>query len=161
MAKTEKTFEERLLSLKKGCIILGVLVAIGMVILRLPYSATIGTVVAITAFIPIVGALIGGVLGAVLILPISLKQAIIFVIFFIVLQQTENNIIYPRVVGSRVGVPGILVLLAVSIGGALGGAVGMIICLPITSVLFTLLRASTDKRLKEKGIEGVEVTNEK
>jgi len=143
------------------CIILGVLVAIGMLILRLPYAATIGTVVAITAFIPIVGALIGGVLGAVLILPISLKQAIIFVIFFIILQQTENNIIYPRVVGSRVGVPGILVLLAVSIGGALGGAVGMIICLPITSVLYTLLRASTDRRLKEKGFEGVEVTNEK
>ena len=143
------------------CIILGILVVIGMEILRLPYSATIGTVVAITAFIPIVGALIGGVLGAVLILPISLKQAIIFVIFFIILQQTENNIIYPRVVGSRVGVPGILVLLAVSIGGALGGAIGMIICLPITSVLYTLLRASTDRRLKEKGIEGVEVTNEK
>jgi len=143
------------------CIILGVLVAIGMMILRLPYAATIGTVVAITAFIPIVGALIGGVLGAVLILPISLKQAIIFVIFLIVLQQTENNIIYPKVVGSRVGVPGILVLLAVSIGGALGGAIGMIICLPITSVLYTLLKASTDRRLKEKGIEGVEVTNEK
>ena len=135
------------------CIILGILVAIGMMILRLPYAATIGTVVAITAFIPIVGALIGGVIGAVLILPISLKQAIIFVIFFIILQQTENNIIYPRVVGSRVGVPGILVLLAVSIGGALGGAVGMVICLPITSVLYTLLRASTDRRLKEKGIE--------
>lgn len=141
------------------CIILGILVAIGMMILRLPYSATIGTVVAITAFIPIVGALIGGVIGAILILPISLKQAIIFVIFFIILQQTENNIIYPRVVGSRVGVPGILVLLAVSIGGALGGAVGMIICLPITSVLYTLLRASTNRRLKEKGFEGIEVTN--
>lgn len=146
------------------CIILGVLVAIGMMILRLPYSATIGALIAITAFIPIVGALIGGVIGAILILPISLNKAIIFVIFLIVLQQTENNLIYPRVVGSRVGVPGILVLLAVAIGGALGGAIGMIICLPITSVLYTLLRASTDRRLKEKGLENenvVEYTEQK
>lgn len=143
------------------CIILGTLCAIGMMILRLPYSATIGALVAITAFIPIVGALIGGAIGAILILPISLKKAIIFVIFFIILQQTENNIIYPRVVGSRVGVPGILVLLAVTIGGSLGGAIGMIICLPITSVLYTLLRASTNKRLKEKGLEGNDIVNEK
>ena len=143
------------------CIILGTLCAIGMIILRLPYAATIGTLVAITAFVPIVGALIGGIIGAILILPISLKKAILFVIFFIILQQTENNLIYPRVVGSRVGVPGFLVLLAVSVGGTLGGAIGMVICLPITSVLYTLLRASTDRRLKEKGIEGVEMINEK
>lgn len=143
------------------CIILGTLCAIGMMIFRLPYAATIGTLVAITAFVPIVGALIGGAIGAILILPISFKKAILFVIFFIILQQAENNLIYPKVVGSRVGVPGFLVLLAVSVGGALGGAIGMVICLPITSVLYTLLRASTDRRLKEKGIEGVEVTNEK
>lgn len=143
------------------CIILGTLVAIGMSILRIPYSVTIGALIAITAFIPIVGALIGGTIGAILILPISLNKAILFIIFLIIIQQIENNLIYPRIVGSRVGVPGILVLIAVALGGALGGAVGMIICLPITSVLYTLLRASTDRRLKEKGIEGVEVTNEK
>ena len=144
------------------CIILGTLCAIGMAILRIPYSITIGALIAITAFVPIVGALIGGFIGAILILPISLNKAIIFVIFLIILQQTENNIIYPKVVGSRVGVPGILVLIAVSIGGALGGAIGMIICLPITSVIYTLVNASTDRRLKEKGFEGVdEITNEK
>lgn len=135
------------------CIILGTLCAIGMAILRIPYSITIGALIAITAFVPIVGALIGGFIGAILILPISLNKAIIFVIFLIILQQTENNVIYPKVVGSRVGVPGILVLLAVSIGGALGGAIGMVICLPITSVIYTLVNASTDRRLKEKGIE--------
>ena len=135
------------------CIILGSLCAIGMMILRIPYSATIGTLVAATAVIPIIGAMIGGVIGAILILPISLNKAILFVIFFIILQQTENNLIYPRVVGNKVGVPGFLVLIAVTIGGSLGGAVGMIICLPISSVLYTLLRASTDRRLKEKGLE--------
>ena len=135
------------------CIILGSLCAIGMAILRIPYAATVGTLVAATAIIPIIGAMIGGVIGAILILPISLNKAILFVIFFIILQQTENNVIYPKVVGSKVGVPGILVLIAVTIGGSLGGAVGMIICLPITSVLYTLLRASTNRRLREKAIE--------
>ena len=137
------------------CIILGSLCALGMFILRLPYSATVGTVIAITAFVPIVGALIGGVIGAILIMSISFNQAIVFIIFFIILQQTENNLIYPKVVGGRVGVPGILVLIAVAIGGSIGGAIGMVVCLPITSVLYTLLRASTDRRLKEKELENI------
>lgn len=143
------------------CIILGSLCALGMCILRMPYAATVGSLVAITAFIPIVGALIGGAVGAILILPISLKKAIIFVIFFIILQQLENNLIYPRVVGGRVGVPGILVLIAVAIGGNLGGAIGMVICLPVTAVLYTLLMASVNKRLKEKGLERNIVKDEK
>ncbi|MCI9063973.1 MAG: AI-2E family transporter [Clostridia bacterium] len=143
------------------CIILGSLCAIGMLILRIPYSATVGTLVALTAFIPIVGAMIGAVIAVILILPISLQKAVIFVIFFVILQQIENNVIYPKVVGSRVGVPGMLVLLAVTIGGTLGGAVGMIICLPVTSVLYTLLRASMDKRLQEKGIEDKELKDSK
>ena len=143
------------------CIILGSLCALGMCILRMPYAATVGSLVAITAFIPIVGALIGGAVGAILILPISLKKAIIFVIFFIILQQLENNLIYPRVVGGRVGLPGILVLIAVAIGGNLGGAIGMVICLPVTAVLYTLLMASVNKRLKEKGLERNIVKDEK
>lgn len=135
------------------CIILGTLCAVGMLILRIPYSATIGALVAVTAFIPIVGALIGGFIGVVLLLPISLNKAIIFVIFFVILQQTENNLIYPRVVGNKVGVPGVLVLIAVAIGSSLGGVVGMVIGLPITSVLYTLLKEFTIKRLKEKNIQ--------
>ncbi len=135
------------------CIILGTLCALGMLILRIPYSLTVGALVAITAFIPIVGAFIGGFVGVILLLPISLGKAIMFLIFFIILQQTENNLIYPRVVGNKVGVPGILVLVAVAIGGSLGGVVGMVIGLPLTSVLYTLLRESTSRRLKEKEIE--------
>lgn len=137
------------------CMILGLLCAIGMLILQIPYAATIGIIVAITAFIPIVGAFIGGLIGVVLLLPISLTKAVIFLIFFIILQQIESNVIYPRVVGSSVGVPGILVLVAISVGGTLGGAIGMVVSLPITSVLYALLRASTNKRLKEKQMENI------
>lgn len=135
------------------CIILGSLCAIGMTILRMPYAVTVGAIVAVTAFIPIVGAMIGGVVGVILLLPISLTKAVVFVIFFTILQQTENNLIYPKVVGNSVGVPGMLVLIAVAIGGAVGGAIGMVVCLPITSVIYTLVRESTKRRLEEKGLE--------
>ena len=132
------------------CIILGTLCAIGMLILRLPYSAIVGTLVAITAFVPIVGALIGGFIGVILLLPISFTKALVFLIFFIILQQTENNVIYPRVVGNSVGLPGIVVLLAISVGGTIGGALGMVISLPVTSVIYALLRESTNRRLNDK-----------
>ena len=135
------------------CIILGSLCAIGMLILRLPYSATVGIIVGVTAVIPIVGAIVGALIGFVLLLSISAKSAFIFVVFFVILQQIENNLIYPKVVGSSVGVPGILVLVAVTIGGALGGAIGMIVSLPITSVLYTLLNESTKRRLEQKNID--------
>ena len=135
------------------CIILGSLCAIGMTILRMPYAVTVGAIVAVTAFIPIVGAMIGGVVGVILLLPISLTKAVVFVIFFTILQQTENNLIYPKVVGNSVGVPGMLVLIAVAIGGAVGGAIGMVVCLPITSVIYTLVRERTKRRLEEKGLE--------
>ena len=97
--------------------------------------------------------MIGGVVGVILLLPISLTKAVVFVIFFTILQQTENNLIYPKVVGNSVGVPGMLVLIAVAIGGAVGGAIGMVVCLPITSVIYTLVRGSTKRRLEEKGLE--------
>ena len=132
------------------CIILGCLCALGMVILRLPYGATVGVLVAVTAIIPIVGAFIGGFIGVILLLPVSFSKAIIFLIFFIILQQMENNLIYPKVVGDSVGVPRILVLIAITIGGAFWGAVGMIVALPFTSVLYTLVREITNKRLKQK-----------
>lgn len=142
------------------CIILGSLCCIGMLILRIPYSATVGVLVAVTAFIPIVGAIIGAGIGIILLLPVSLTKAITFLVFFVILQQLENNLIYPKVVGESVGVPGVLVLISVTLGGSLGGAVGMVIALPITSVLYTLLRESTSKRLQTKGIEPVPVKEE-
>ena len=137
------------------CLILGTLCGIGMAILRIPYAVTVGAIVAVTAFIPIVGAMIGALIGLILILPVSSTKALVFVIFFIILQQVENNLIYPRVVGSSVGLPGIIVLVAITIGGAVGGAIGMIISLPITSVLYTLLKESTDRRLEEKGFSNL------
>lgn len=135
------------------CIILGSLCTIGMAIFRMPYAVTVGILVAMTAVIPIVGAMIGAFVGIVLILPISFGKAIGFIVFFVILQQVENNLIYPKVVGKSVGVPGILVLIAITIGGTLGGAIGMVISLPITSVLYTLLNEATNKRLKEKNLE--------
>ena len=142
-------------------IILGSLCAIGMAILKMPYGATVGVLVAITAYIPIIGALIGGAVGAILLLSISFKKALVFVIFFTILQQTENNVIYPKVVGSRVGVPGILVLIAVALGGKIAGAIGMVVCLPITAILYTLLMEGTNRRLREKRLEGNNIKNEK
>lgn len=132
------------------CIILGSLCAIGMMILQLPYSIVVGVLVAITAFIPIVGAFIGGAVGVILLLPISLTKALIFLVFFVILQQIENNLIYPRVVGNRVGVPGILVLIAITIGSALGGILGMVIALPTTSVIYGLVRETMNNRLEQK-----------
>ncbi len=135
------------------CIILGTLCAIGMMILQLPYSVVVGALVAITAFIPIVGAFIGGAIGIILLAPVSLVKAAIFLVFFVILQQIENNLIYPRVVGNRVGVPGILVLIAITIGNAVLGALGMIIALPITSVIYSLMCEAIDRRLLDKKIE--------
>lgn len=128
------------------CLILGSLCAIGMLILKMPYAATVGALVAVTAFIPIVGAFIGGFIGVILLLPISFEKALAFLIFFIILQQIEGNVIYPKVVGNKVGLPGIIVLIAVTIGSAIGGIVGMVICLPITSVLYTLLNEFVEKK---------------
>lgn len=134
-------------------IILGTLCAIGMLILQIPYAITIGILMAFTALIPIVGAFIGIVIGAILILAVEPIKAVIFIIFVLILQQLENNIIYPRVVGKSVGLPGIWVLLSVTVGGNLAGVVGMIIGLPIVSVIYTIIKDETNERLEKKKIK--------
>ena len=101
------------------------------------------------------GAFIGAAVGVILLLAVSPMKAIIFLIFIIVLQQVETNLIYPKVVGESVGLPGVIVLVAISLGGSLWGALGMLVSLPIASVIYTLLRASVAKRLKEKQLEDV------
>lgn len=121
-------------------VILGVLCTIGMLILRLPYAVMIGAVIAFTALIPIVGAFLGGAIGAFLIFMESPVQALIFLIFLIVLQQLEGNLIYPRVVGSSIGLPGIWVLAAVTIGGGVFGIFGMLISVPIAATIYQLLK---------------------
>ncbi|MGN0632500.1 MAG: AI-2E family transporter [Oscillospiraceae bacterium] len=126
--------------------ILGSLCAVGMKILGFPYSATIGVLVAVTAFIPIVGAFIGIGIGAFLIMITSLKQALMFVVFMIILQQIEGNLIYPKVVGQSVGLPSLWVLFAITIGGNVGGIFGMFVAVPICSVIYCLIGDSVNNR---------------
>ena len=131
-------------------LILGSMFFIVMTIFRFPYALLVGIVIAVTALIPIVGAFIGCVVGAFLILMINPMQALAFVIMFLVLQQIEGNLIYPHVVGNSVGLPSIWVLVAVSVGGSLMGIAGMLIFIPIASVLYSLLREWVNGRLKER-----------
>ncbi len=138
-------------------IILGGMFFVTMTILRMPYALLVGCLIAVTALIPIVGAFIGCGVGAFLILMVSPTKALIFVVMFLVLQQIEGNLIYPHVVGSSVGLPSIWVLAAVSVGGSLMGVVGMLIFIPLVSVVYTLFREFVHKRLKEKGIKMKEI----
>ena len=118
--------------------LLGMLCFIGMTILRLPYAAMAGTLVGVTAFIPIVGAFIGAGVSAFIILTVDPKQAVIFIIFLLCIQQLEGNLIYPKVVGDSVGVPGIWVFAAVTIGGGVFGILGMILGVPLSAVAYKL-----------------------
>ena len=120
-------------------VILGGLCAVGMLLLRLPYALMIGALVGVTALIPIAGAYIGGVVGAVMVFSVAPVKAIVFVIFLILLQQVEGNLIYPRTVGASLGLPAIWVLAAVTIGGSVMGVVGMILFVPMTSAAYQLL----------------------
>ncbi|MGN1083792.1 MAG: AI-2E family transporter, partial [Lachnospiraceae bacterium] len=131
-------------------VILGSLCAIGMLIFRFPYAGMIGALVGVTALIPVVGAFIGAGVGAFLILMTDPFQALMFLIYIVVLQQIEGNVIYPKVVGSSVGLPAMWVLAAVTVGGGIGGVLGMLFAVPTASVAYTLLREVTDRRLKKK-----------
>ena len=132
--------------------ILGCLFAVAMAIFGMPYIPLVSVIIAVTALIPVVGAFVGCIVGAFFILVDSPLQAVTFVVMFLVLQQLENNLIYPRVVGTSIGLPGMWVLVAVSVGGELMGVGGMLIMIPLTSVLYTLAREFTDKRLAQRHI---------
>ena len=131
-------------------LILGTMFFIVMSVFNMPYAMLVGVLIAFTALIPIFGAFIGCVIGAFLILMVDPLQALGFIIMFLVLQQIEGNLIYPKVVGSSVGLPSIWVLAAVTIGGSLMGVVGMLIFIPIVSVFYNLFRSSVYKRLRKK-----------
>lgn len=133
--------------------ILGGMFAITMTIFRMPYVPLVSVLVAITAFIPIVGAWVGCIFGALFILVNDPLQALWFVVMFLVLQQIENNVVYPRVVGTSVGLPSMWVLFSVSIGGKLLGVAGMVLMIPMVSVIYTLLREYTQKRVEKKGVD--------
>lgn len=129
-------------------LILGGLCTVGMLILRLPYAPMVGAVISFTALIPVVGAFIGGGIGVFLILTQSPTKALIFLIFLIILQQIEGNLIYPKVVGSSMGLPAIWVLAAVTIGGGVGGIFGMLIGVPLAGAIYRLIKEylNTDKK---------------
>ncbi|MBE6783559.1 MAG: AI-2E family transporter [Ruminococcaceae bacterium] len=133
-------------------IIIGVLCLIGMLILKLPYAGIISVLIGFTALIPVFGAFIGTGIGAFLILLAEPMKALWFIIFIIVLQQIETNLIYPKVVGKTVGLPGILVLVSVTIGGGAFGIVGMLFSVPVCTVLYCVFKEFTEKRLKGKEI---------
>ena len=127
-------------------VILGMLCAVGMGILRLPYAMMIGALVAFTALIPVAGAYIGAGVGAFMILTVDPFKAVIFVIFLVVLQQLEGNLIYPRVVGSSMGLPGIWVLAAVTVGGGIAGVAGMLIGVPLAATAYRIIRDDIRKK---------------
>lgn len=133
--------------------ILGAMFALAMTILRMPYVPLVSVLVAVTAFVPIVGAWIGCALGAFFILVNDPMQAAAFVVMFLVLQQIENNLIYPQVVGTSVGLPSMWTLAAVTVGADIMGVAGMVLMIPICSVLYTLLSEYTLDRVKVRGID--------
>lgn len=131
-------------------LLIGSLTFIGMSIFRLPYALMVSCIVAVTAFIPIFGAIIGAVIGAFLILLVDPTKAIWFLVFLIILQQIESNVIYPRIMGQQIGLPSLWVLVSVILGGEFFGIAGIIISVPLCSVVYTLLHDWIIKRLKEK-----------
>lgn len=153
------SFRSFLTGQAKEAVILGVLCTLGMLILGIPYAGPVGALTALTAFIPIVGAFIGGFVGAVLIVAIDPIKALIFILFIIVLQQIEGNLIYPHVVGKNIGLPSIWVLVAITIGGSLFGIMGMVIGLPILSIIYAIVTENTNKKLQEKGLKEEAIEN--
>ena len=126
--------------------ILGILCLIGMWIFGFPYAPMVATLIGVTALVPVVGAWVGGGIGAFMILTVDPMKSLFFIIFILALQQLEENLIYPRVMGHRVNLPGMWILAAVSVGGGIGGPVGMLLGVPIVSSAYVLINEFTDKR---------------
>ena len=150
---TNSTFSNFISGQCLEAVILGCLFAVSMAIMKMPYITLVSVLIAVTALVPIVGAFVGCAVSAFLIMVNDPFQALIFVAMFLVLQQIEGNLIYPKVVGTSIGLPGMWVLVAVTVGGDLMGIGGMFIMIPISSVLYTLLREFTSRRVAERGID--------
>ena len=146
LGRVSRTFSQFITGQTIEAVILGTLVLLGMLILRLPYAPVIAVLVGVTALIPILGSWIGAIVGALLILPVSFMKAIWFVVFLIVLQQIEGNLIYPHVVGKSVGLPGIWVFFAVIMGSGLGGVAGMLLGVPVCAVIYDEVRRAMRKK---------------
>ncbi len=147
---TEQTFSSFLTGQCLEAVILGAMFFFVLTILRMPYALLIGVLIGFTALIPMVGAFIGCAVGAFLILLTNPMQALVFIGVFLLLQQIEGNLIYPHVVGSSVGLPSMWVLVAVTLGGSMMGILGMLIFIPLVSVLYVLLKEEVNRRLELK-----------
>lgn len=147
-----KTFSNFVTGQGLEALIFGVLCFAGMLIFGIPYALPIAVLLGFTALIPIFGAIIGTVLGAILIFMVSPVKAIIFIVFVLIIQQIENNLIYPKVVGKSIGLPGMWVLLSVTIGGSIGGIVGLIIATPLCSLIYGMVSQLVNDKLKKNKI---------
>ena len=150
---TNSTFSNFISGQCLEAFILGLLFTVSMAIFKMPYIALISVLIGITALVPIVGAFIGCIFGAFFILVNDPFQAVLFIAMFLVIQQIEGNLIYPKVVGNSIGLPGMWVLVAVTIGGEVMGIAGMLIMIPLASVCYTLLREFTNKRVEQLDID--------
>lgn len=130
--------------------ILGILCFFGMTIFRFPYANVISVVIGVTSLVPLVGSFVGIVIGALLILTMDPLMALLFIVFVLVLQQIEGNLIYPKVVGKAVGLPGVIVLSAVLVGGNIAGVIGGLCAVPISAILYTILREAVESRLTRR-----------
>lgn len=156
---TYQTFANFLTGQCVEAVILGSMFVVTLSILKMPYALLIGILIAFTALVPIFGAFIGCAVGSFLIFMVNPKQAVLFIIVFLLLQQIEGNLIYPHVVGGSVGLPSIWVLAAVAIGGNLMGIIGMLIFIPLVSVFYTIFREFVYLRLKKQHIKRVTRTD--
>lgn len=147
---SNKTFANFVSGQVMEAIIIGILCFIGMLVLGIPYAATVSVLVGFTALIPVFGAFIGTFIGAFLIFMISPIKALIFVLFILILQQFEGNLIYPKVVGKSVNLPSIWVLVAVTIGASISGVTGMLLSVPIVSICYSILTTNVNERLAQK-----------
>ena len=147
---SKKAFEGFICGQCIEVVLIGTLTFIGMCIFKFPFAIMISCIVAVTAFVPIFGPITGALIGAFLILLVDPMQALWFLVFIIILQQIESNVIYPRIMGQQVGLPGLWVLIAVILGGEFFGIPGIIISVPLCRVIYTLLHKWILKRLREK-----------
>ncbi len=143
---SSKVFKEFIIGQATEAVVLGTLCMLGMFVLQIPYAPIVGTLVGVTALVPIVGAFAGTIIGAIMILTVAPFKALVFVVFLLILQQIEGNLIYPRVVGAKINLPAIWVLAAVTVGGGLAGPVGMLLGVPAASAVYELLKDATEKR---------------
>ena len=149
---TNKSFYNSITGQMMECVIIGTLTGVGMALLGFPYAALVGVVIAICSWIPMFGITIGTVIGTLFVLTVSPVQAIWFIVFMVCLQQIEGNLIYPRVVGSNVGLPPIVMIAAIVLFSGFFGIIGLLVSAPVTSVVYTLLKKFVRNRIKSRDI---------